>query len=280
MKTSRPIAIALLCAWMLSGFVSPAFAQFSKLADLADRFSRDFKRANAKVVVVEDFTAPDARRSEQGEYFSSFVATIIKSHNGKMTVATRQKGKSVVTGNTNTETDTLSADAKAKESEQIVPEYLVTGTVETTSNTYTVHVMARRAQDNSLLVEKSAVMPRTEFTDSLSEVFPPQTDYPAVRTTGWKNAMGGPHIPECIYCPYPNYNDRARAAHLQGTCLFEALISAEGRAVKIHLLRQLGYGLDEQAFNAMKFWIFKPASDDQGNPIPVIVPIEVTFRLR
>jgi hypothetical protein len=54
MKTFRPFAVALSCALMLSGFVSPAFAQFSKLADLADQFSRDFKRANAQVVVVEE----------------------------------------------------------------------------------------------------------------------------------------------------------------------------------------------------------------------------------
>ena len=52
---------------MLSGLVSPAFAQFSKLADLADQFSREFKRANAKVAVAEEFTAQDARRSGPGE---------------------------------------------------------------------------------------------------------------------------------------------------------------------------------------------------------------------
>ena len=155
----------------------------------------------------------------------------------------------------------------------------MTGTIETSSDTYTVHAIVRRAQDNSLLIEQSAVIPRTEFVDSLSEAFPPPTDYPVVKTVAAKNAMDAKRLPQCKSCPYPVYNERARAAHLQGTCVFEVLISVEGRAVKIHSLRQIGYGLDEQAFNAIKSWKFKPATDDQGNPIPVIVPIEVTFRL-
>jgi len=91
MKKFRPFAMALHCALMLTALVSPAFAQFSKLGDLADQFSGTLKRANAKVVVVDEFTTSGAGWSPQGEYFSSFVASILKSHNQKMTVATLQK---------------------------------------------------------------------------------------------------------------------------------------------------------------------------------------------
>ena len=270
--------MALPCALMLTGFVSPALAQFAKLGDLADRFSRELKRANAKVVFVDDFTTSGGGRSQQGEYFSSFVGAILKSHNQKMTVATRKKREPVVAGSSNSESG-APADAKSQRAEHIVADYLVTGTIETSSDAYTIHAMARRVRDNSLVVEQSAVIPRTEFTDSLSEVFPPQTGYPVVKTAGSKNAMDAKHVPQCKSCPYPTYNERARAAHLQGTCVLDVLISVEGRAVRIHPVRQIGYGLDEQAFNAIKSWKFKPATDDNGNPIPVIVPIEVTFRL-
>ncbi|HMI50918.1 MAG TPA: energy transducer TonB [Candidatus Saccharimonadales bacterium] len=242
------------------------------MGDLADQFSRALKRANAKVVFVDEFLAPGAGRSQQGEYFTSFVATILKSHNQNMTVATLQKREPVAAGSSNSES-AAPTKAKSQRIEHIVPEYLVTGTIETSSDTYTVHAMVRRAQDNSLLIEQSAVILRSEFADSLSEAFPPQTGDPVVKKVGAKR------LPQCKYCPNPSYNERARAAHVEGTCVFEVLISLEGRAVKMHSVRQIGYGLDEQAFNAIKSWKFKPATDDQGDPIPVIVPIEVTFRL-
>ena len=39
------------------------------------------------------------------------------------------------------------------------------------------------------------------------------------------------------------------------------------------------YGLDAQAVNAMKQWLFKPGSKD-GKPVPVRVSVEMTFRLK
>jgi TonB family protein len=37
--------------------------------------------------------------------------------------------------------------------------------------------------------------------------------------------------------------------------------------------------LDEQAFEAIKKWRFKPATGSDGTPTPAIVSVEVTFRL-
>jgi Gram-negative bacterial TonB protein C-terminal len=48
----------------------------------------------------------------------------------------------------------------------------------------------------------------------------------------------------------------------------------------VHPKKLLGYGLDEQAFNAIMGWRFKPGVDAEGKPMAVIVAIEVTFRLR
>ena len=57
-----------------------------------------------------------------------------------------------------------------------------------------------------------------------------------------------------------------------------------GEANPVMLLRPeklAGHGLDEQAFNAIKQWRFAPAtSTTDGKPVAIIVPVEVTFRLR
>jgi len=86
-------------------------------------------------------------------------------------------------------------------------------------------------------------------------------------------------MPTCQHCPYPTYNDQARAAHAQGHCVFDVLISDDGKVVAAHLVKSLGYGLDEQAFNVIKKWRFNPATDTAGKPIASIVAIEVSFSL-
>ncbi len=54
------------------------------------------------------------------------------------------------------------------------------------------------------------------------------------------------------------------------------LVSTDGVAAQIRPVSLLGYGLDEQAYYAIKGWKFRPATKD-GAPVPTIVPIEVTF---
>ena len=57
------------------------------------------------------------------------------------------------------------------------------------------------------------------------------------------------------------------------------LISPKGTAQQIRPQKMLGYGLDEQAYEAIKKWKFKPAMRADGTPIATVVPVEVTFRL-
>jgi TonB family protein len=92
--------------------------------------------------------------------------------------------------------------------------------------------------------------------------------------------VDGIGTPICIHCPAPKYSDKARSDKLQGSVILEAIVTAEGKATKIVLVRRLGDGLDEKAIDAVKSWKFKPAKDSSGNPVEVLVPIEVTFRLR
>ena len=86
-------------------------------------------------------------------------------------------------------------------------------------------------------------------------------------------------IPECLYCPTPQYTDQARWANLQGNVVLRATIMPDGHAVDISVLDSLGLGLDEKAVEALRTWKFKPAYDKSGQAAPKTVPIQITFRL-
>jgi protein TonB len=83
----------------------------------------------------------------------------------------------------------------------------------------------------------------------------------------------------CRYCPEPPYTEEARKAKLQGHITAEVLVGTDGRAQKIHMVRGLGLGLDEQTMESIRGWRFAPALDAHHKPVAVWVTIETSFRL-
>ncbi len=95
----------------------------------------------------------------------------------------------------------------------------------------------------------------------------------------FRAGVNGVGTPTCIYCPDPLYSDEARKAKYQGTVVLYVIITADGRAVDIHVAKGPGLGLEEKAIEAVRTWRFKPALGPNGRPVAVSIPIEVTFRL-
>lgn len=91
--------------------------------------------------------------------------------------------------------------------------------------------------------------------------------------------MGGTSIPICVHCPTPSYTDKARAAKFEGAVVLGVVVTPDGQAGQIKVSQGAGLGLDESAIKTVKKWKFKPALGPDGNPVAVLVPIEVTFRL-
>jgi protein TonB len=95
----------------------------------------------------------------------------------------------------------------------------------------------------------------------------------------FRPGTGGVGYPSCAYCPDPKYSEEARKAKYQGTVVLQAVITADGRAIELQVVKGPGLGLEEKAVEAVKQWRFKPALGPGGKPVAVVVPIEVTFRL-
>src|SRR5271165_865438 len=89
---------------------------------------------------------------------------------------------------------------------------------------------------------------------------------------------GGVSAPKALYAPDPEYSEEARKAKYQGTVVLWLVVDANGRPQQIRVQRALGMGLDEKAIEAVKLWKFDPARKD-GQPVPVMINVEVNFRL-
>ncbi|MGB8769208.1 MAG: energy transducer TonB [Candidatus Korobacteraceae bacterium] len=89
---------------------------------------------------------------------------------------------------------------------------------------------------------------------------------------------GGVSAPKALYAPDPDYSEEARKAKYQGTVVLWLVVSADGKPQQIRVQRPLGMGLDEKAIEAVRQWRFEPAKKD-GQPVPVMINVEVNFRL-
>jgi len=89
---------------------------------------------------------------------------------------------------------------------------------------------------------------------------------------------GGVSAPIPIFTPEAEFSDEARRAKYQGVCLISLIVDAQGNPQNPRVVRPLGMGLDEKALEAVRKYKFKPAMKG-GTPVPVMMSIEVNFRL-
>jgi protein TonB len=77
----------------------------------------------------------------------------------------------------------------------------------------------------------------------------------------------------------PEYNSIARSAGISGTVLLEAIVRKTGQIEIVRVIRPLGYGLEENAADALSQWVFEPGSRN-GQPVDVVLYVEVNFNLQ
>jgi protein TonB len=90
---------------------------------------------------------------------------------------------------------------------------------------------------------------------------------------------GGVSEPKLIYSIDPEFSDEARRAKYQGIVVVSIIVDAQGYPQNPRVVRALGMGLDEKAIEAIKQYRFRPAMKDGKTAVPVMVNVEVNFRL-
>jgi periplasmic protein TonB len=106
---------------------------------------------------------------------------------------------------------------------------------------------------------------------------------------GWGGGFGGGayrpgsgiELPRLLREVKPQYTPDAMRAKIQGTAVLDCVVTPEGSVGECQIARSLdsSFGLDQEAVKAAKQWRFVPGKR-LGQPVPVLVTIELTFTLR
>jgi protein TonB len=90
-------------------------------------------------------------------------------------------------------------------------------------------------------------------------------------------------LPRVLREVKPRYTAEAMRAKVQGTVWLECIVLPDGTVGPVEVVKSLDsvFGLDQEAIKAAKDWRFAPGIHQQtGQPVPVIITIELTFNLR
>jgi TonB family protein len=97
---------------------------------------------------------------------------------------------------------------------------------------------------------------------------------------------GGPYRPGSGVMPprllrevKAGYTEDARRRNLEGAVVLEIVVRRDGTVSDVRVISGLGSGLNERAVAAVRQWRFAPATR-LGQPVDVIVEVEVEFKLR
>ena len=123
---------------------------------------------------------------------------------------------------------------------------------------------------------RTVALPK-ELRAALSAAATPETAVRNIRVVPPSSPIAAPTVIE--YTTPPLYSDGARARHIEGLVVVRGRIEADGRLTGAHVVRGLGYGLDQNALVAIRQWHFRAGVRD-GMSAPTDVEIDVEFSLR
>jgi len=91
-------------------------------------------------------------------------------------------------------------------------------------------------------------------------------------------AAGAGSAVEIVSKPKPAYTEEARRLRIEGEVLIDVLFTAAGEVRVLRLVRGLGHGLDESAFDAARHIRFRAATRD-GMPADAAATVRIVFSL-
>jgi periplasmic protein TonB len=91
----------------------------------------------------------------------------------------------------------------------------------------------------------------------------------------------GIELPRLLREVKPQYTADAMRAKIQGTAVLDCVVGVDGVVTECDVVRSLDatFGLDQEAVKAARQWRFVPGKR-LGQPVPVLVTIELMFTLR
>ena len=127
--------------------------------------------------------------------------------------------------------------------------------------------------------KSASLPPRPAARESEGHYTPPREPAETSPPSAGPRRIGdGVSAPILIYSVEPELSEEARKNKIEGNVLVGFWVDTDGKPSHIRVLRGIGYGLDENAVEAVRQYKFKPAMEN-GKPVLVELNAEVNYQI-
>ncbi|HWZ98032.1 MAG TPA: energy transducer TonB [Candidatus Dormibacteraeota bacterium] len=244
---------------------SPTPNADANIPDLALRLIEPLQKSGAKKVIVLDLTAPNGIHPA-GPWLAVRLSEALQS---------KLPNLQFVKTTSSTQPGSTDAKADSQESNEIIPaDTIVSGSFGRLDQRLGLTLTVKSVDGHFLLpytIRSSIPIPQELLS-------PPYLPLPKAKDPPQaQDAIVT--FPSCLSCPPPPYSEEARRAKFEGIVIIVVHISQEGKVTQADLQKGPGYGLDAIALDTVRHWRFNPARGSDGKAVPIVVPIQVSFRL-
>jgi len=286
MLEKRLLRISVVFVTSLLYLANPVPAQQEQINSLAAKtasvIAKSLKKSSGSRLVIVFFSEPGNGSTELGakvadEFAAALTADGISLMNNAMFQATAQTDKVAPSALTNPPTaGCIASDAGA--------ELIVSGMLRPVGNRIELSVSVIRTQDAKEIFKTRTDFDRSPEIDKLESEALPAPDAGGAKKASASSApeagKNGYTTPTCLYCPTPQYSDRAFRMREQGEIVLDTIIGVDGRAHSVTVLHGLACGLNQQALDIIEnVYRFGPANGPDGKPAAVRMLFEIEFRI-
>jgi TonB family protein len=245
------------------------------ISQLAARIADPLQKVHATKIVFADLKGPEGQTHPIGRWLADELANSCNKNFPDLEIIIRPENEGAAKGVDEAGNQKQVFKSLEEWARRVGASVFVTGSFAKTADGIGISLRALSSSDSPRsLAEATGVVPVSyEITRLSSEPIPSPKD--GIPHAG----VGGVGVPKCIYCPPPQYSGDARKAKVEGTVVLQVVITTDGRAINVKIVKDPGNGLGMKAVESVRKWKFQPAVGPDGKAVAITVPIEVTFRL-
>ncbi len=238
------------------------------IALIANNLAEALRNAKAKSVVVFDLTTSNREQHPVGKWIADQLSLAISKQNPKITMIDRSQIARSIEKTAAPTDDDLAFKEKMDQARRLGADVAIDGNFAAVSGKIGISLdIIKMSELEKTHVIRTGVIPLSAEIAQLAPAAVP----------GWeleegvpRAGKGGISMPICTYCVPPSH-----VPGQSGTVKLEMVVTEAGRPQKIKVVKSPSHDLQEVAIRAVRQWRFKPATDLEGRPIAVVVPIEI-----
>jgi len=239
------------------------------IAALARSLAVPLKKAKARKVIVLNFLGSGGKPHPVGKWLADQLSAAIRIEYPK--INTIDRSKLISDGDISVDPFDSNAISQMERSRarSVGADVAIVGDFAAVSNQIAVTLRVFRVDDPNWGFEpKTGLVPLSKEIAALtSEAIPAlalEDGYP-------RGGQSGIGMPICVHCPPPQHADRA------GVVILKVVVTTDGLPDRIKVWQSPDPDLSAIAIRTVQAWRFKPALRGDGNPVAVIIPIQITF---